>query len=102
MLAGLDRFDEAFELHERSFQLEPESHDVRFLYGRLCFQTGRHADAIVHWERVAEPPETALPAIGAARRNRDSARYALSLHPAVRARHILFLVEAGYRPRPLA
>ena len=63
VLAGLDRFDEAFELHERAFQLDPNSYDVRFLYGRSCFQTGRHADAIVHWERAAELSETALPAI---------------------------------------
>lgn len=63
VLAGLGRFDEAFKLHERSFQLDPNSYDVRFLYGRACFQTGRHADAIVHWERAAELSETALPAI---------------------------------------
>ena len=62
VLAGLGRFDEAFELHERSLQLDPNSYDVRFLYGRSCFQTGRHADAIVHWERAAALSETALPA----------------------------------------
>ncbi len=62
VLAGLGRFDEAFKLHERSLQLDPNSYDVRFLYGRACFQTGRHADAIVHWERAAELSETALPA----------------------------------------
>jgi len=63
VLAGLGRFDEAFALHERSFHLDPNSYSVRFLYGRTCFQTGRHADAIVHWERAAELSETALPAI---------------------------------------
>ena len=62
VLAGLGRFDEAFELHERSLQLDPNSYDVRFLYGRSCFQTGRHADAIVHWERAAELSEADLAA----------------------------------------
>ena len=62
VLAGLGRFDEAFELHERSLQLAPNSYDVRFLYGRTCFQTGRHADAIVHWERAAELSEADLAA----------------------------------------
>ncbi|SMY06358.1 TPR end-of-group domain-containing protein [Flavimaricola marinus] len=62
VLAGLGRFDEAFELHERSLELDPESYDVRFLYGRTCFQTGRHADAIVHWERASELSEADLAA----------------------------------------
>jgi adenylate cyclase len=62
VLAGLGRFDEAFELHERSLQLDPNSYDVRFLFGRSCFQTGRHADAIVHWERAAELSEADLAA----------------------------------------
>lgn len=62
VLAGLGRFDEAFELHERSLELDPESYDVRFLYGRSCFQTGRHADAIVHWERASELSEADLAA----------------------------------------
>ena len=62
VLAGLGRFDEAFELHERSLQLDPNSYDVRFLYGRSCFQTGRHADAIVHWERATELSESDLAA----------------------------------------
>ncbi len=62
VLAGLGRFDEAFELHERSLQLDPNSYDVRFLYGRSCFQTGRHADAIVHWERASELSEADLAA----------------------------------------
>ena len=62
VLAGLGRFDEAFELHERSFQLDPNSYDVRFHYGRSCFQTGRHADAIFHWERASELLETDLAA----------------------------------------
>jgi adenylate cyclase len=62
VLAGLGRFDEAFELHERALQLAPDSHDVRFHYGRTCFQTGRHADAIVHWERASELSEADLAA----------------------------------------
>ncbi|MGI1662547.1 TPR end-of-group domain-containing protein [Palleronia sp. KMU-117] len=62
VLAGLGRFDEAFELHERSLELDPESYDVRFLYGRSCFQTGRHADAIAHWERASELSEADLAA----------------------------------------
>jgi adenylate cyclase len=62
VLAGLGRFDEAFELHERSLQLDPNSYDVRFLFGRSCFQTGRHADAIVHWERASELSEADLAA----------------------------------------
>ncbi len=62
VLAGLGRFDEAFELHERSLQLDPDSYDVRFHYGRSCFQTGRHADAIVHWERATELSEADLAA----------------------------------------
>ncbi len=62
VLAGLGRFDEAFELHERSLQLDPNSYDVRFHYGRTCFQTGRHADAIVHWERAAALSEADLAA----------------------------------------
>ena len=62
VLAGLGRFDEAFELHERSLELDPESYDVRFLYGRTCFQTGRHAEAIVHWERASELSEADLAA----------------------------------------
>ena len=61
-LSGLGRFDEAFELHERSLELDPESYDVRFLYGRSCFQTGRHADAIAHWERASELSEADLAA----------------------------------------
>lgn len=62
VLAGLGRFDEAFELHERSLQLDPNSYDVRFLYGRTCFQTGRHEDAILHWERATELSEADLAA----------------------------------------
>ena len=62
VLSGLGRFDEAFELHERSLELDPESYDVRFLYGRSCFQTGRHADAIAHWERASELSEADLAA----------------------------------------
>jgi adenylate cyclase len=62
VLAGLGRFDEAFELHERSLEIDPESYDVRFLYGRSCFQTGRHADAIEHWERASELSEADLAA----------------------------------------
>jgi adenylate cyclase len=62
VLAGLGRFDEAFELHERSLELDPESYDVRFLYGRTCFQTGRHVDAILHWERASELSEADLAA----------------------------------------
>ena len=63
VLAGLGLFDEAFELHERSLKLAPNSYDVRFLYGRTCFQTGRHEDAITHWERAAELSEEDLAAI---------------------------------------
>ncbi len=62
VLAGLGRFDEAFELHERSLQLAPNSYDVRFLYGRTCFQTGRHDEAILHWERATELSEADLAA----------------------------------------
>lgn len=62
VLAGLGRFDEAFELHERSLQLDPNSYDVRFLYGRTCFQTGRHDEAILHWERATELSEADLAA----------------------------------------
>ncbi|SNT21486.1 winged helix-turn-helix domain-containing tetratricopeptide repeat protein [Tropicimonas sediminicola] len=62
VLAGLGRFDEAFELHERSLQLDPNSYDVRFLYGRTCFQTGRHEEAILHWERATELSEADLAA----------------------------------------
>lgn len=62
VLAGLGRFDEAFALYERALQLDPNSYDVRFHYGRTCFQTGRHADAIVHWERAAELSEADLAA----------------------------------------
>ncbi|WP_413717771.1 winged helix-turn-helix domain-containing tetratricopeptide repeat protein [Silicimonas sp. MF1-12-2] len=62
VLAGLGRFDEAFELHERSLQLDPNSYDVRFLYGRTCFQKGRHEEAILHWERAAELSEADLAA----------------------------------------
>ena len=62
VLAGLGRFEEAFELHERSLDLDPDSYDVRFLYGRSCFQTGRHADAILHWERASELSEADLAA----------------------------------------
>jgi adenylate cyclase len=38
VLAGLGRFDEAFVLHTRSLELDPDSYDVRFLYGRSCFR----------------------------------------------------------------
>ena len=62
VLAGLGRFDEAFELHERSFQLDPNSYDVRFHYGRTCFQTGRYDEAILHWERAIELSEADLAA----------------------------------------
>ncbi len=88
VLAGLDRFEEAFELHERSLQLDPNSYDVRFLYGRSCFQTGRYADAIVHWERAAELSEADLAAtshlgmcyraIGQPEKALDSARRTLA------------------------
>ena len=88
VLAGLDRFDEAFELHERSLQLDPNSYDVRFLYGRSCFQTGRHTDAIVHWERATELSEADLAAtshlgmcyraIGQPEKALDSARRTLA------------------------
>ncbi len=62
VLAGLGRFEEAFELHERSLELDLNSYDVRFLFGRTCFQTGRHDEAILHWERAIELSEADLAA----------------------------------------
>ena len=62
VLAGLGRFDEAFDFHDRSLQLDPDSYDVRFLYGRTCFQTGRYDEAILHWERATELSEVDLAA----------------------------------------
>ena len=63
VLAGIGDFDEALELHARSLQLDPDSHDVRFLYGRTCFQAGRHNEAIEHGEYATKLSETALAAV---------------------------------------
>lgn len=60
VLAGMGQFEEAFVLHERSLALDPDSYDVRLHYGRSCFLTDRHEEAIAHWKRAAEISEDGM------------------------------------------
>jgi adenylate cyclase len=53
-LAELGRFDEALAAHQESLNLEPDSFDVRFHFGRTCMLLCRHEAAIAHYERAAQ------------------------------------------------
>jgi len=53
VLADLGRHDEAFVEFEESVRLDPDSHEVRFNFGRTCFQLRRYEAAAEHFERAA-------------------------------------------------
>src|SRR5262249_46496407 len=57
ILADLGRYEEAIAEHEESLRLDPDSHEVRFNFGRTCFQFGRYQEAIEHFERAAQLSE---------------------------------------------
>jgi adenylate cyclase len=63
ILGDLDRRVEAMVEHEEALRLDPDSHEVRFNFGRTCFQFGRYDAAIEHFERAAQLSEDGFGAL---------------------------------------
>ncbi|MCB1379333.1 MAG: tetratricopeptide repeat protein, partial [Alphaproteobacteria bacterium] len=53
-LSAARRYAEARREFERAMALNPDHFELRFFYGRSCYDQGNLDTTIVHWERAAE------------------------------------------------
>lgn len=53
-LSSAQRYQEAESEFERALKLNPNHFELRFFYGRSCYDQGKLEQASFHWERAAE------------------------------------------------